>query len=132
MAHFNWPITNKTFGALDTPLSRSSHSQNKSIDMLSWMALLYSLWEFNLGQTFWITLSTRVGKLPPWHYQLYESTNLTGYKTLKCELWVSTSVVRLSLGGFQCGSHIENWIFSFWVKTGLKTDFKVLTHVRTD
>ncbi len=34
--------------------------------------------------------------------------------------------------GSQAGSHIENQLFSFWVKTGLKTNFKVLTHVRTD
>jgi hypothetical protein len=30
----------------------------------------------------------------------------------------------------QFGSHIENWLFSFWVKTKLEIYFKVLTHVR--
>jgi hypothetical protein len=45
----------KLLKLLDTPLSRSSHSQNKSKDIVSGMALLYRLWEFNLGQTLWIT-----------------------------------------------------------------------------
>ncbi len=31
----------------------------------------------------------------------------------------------------QSNSHIVNQLFSFWMKTGLKTGFKVLTHVRT-
>jgi hypothetical protein len=101
MAHFNWPIKNKTFEALDTPFSRSSHSHNKSTDILSWMALLYRLWEFNLGQIFWITQPTRVHKLPRWHYQLYESTDLVGYKTLTCVSYEFLPVL--------CSCHWVTW-----------------------
>jgi hypothetical protein len=41
-----------------------------------------------------------VHRLAPWHYQLYESTDLTGYKTLKCVSYEFQPVlcVRLSVG----------------------------------
>jgi hypothetical protein len=47
------------------------------------------------------------------------------------KLHVLTSVWWFTPGS-QTGSHIENQLFSFLVKTGLKTGFKVLTHVRTN
>jgi len=44
---------------------------------------------------------------------------------------VVTSVGQFSLGD-SVFNHIENQLFSFWVKIGLKIGFKVFTHVKID